>query len=363
MPDDACAAGKRLVHHSDGPERFGLRLKKGGLRMNMKRFLSLALCASMLVASASAVSAKTYKMKIHSTGNERNQSTPPLKQFAKTVEEKTNGDVKVTIHFNGVLGGDRQATEGMQLGTIECGITTTSTLGTFDPRFNVFDLPFLFKDYETAYKAMDGELGDMLEKACLDQGLRILAWGVNGFRSISNSRKPIDVPADLGGLKIRCMENQLHVSTFKALGANPTPMSFSELYTALSQGTVDGQDNPPILTFSAKFYEVQKYYSLTRHVFSVAPLVMSENFFQRLPKEYQDVVLAAGKQYEADVRAATENLEAETIAELEKTSMKVNSINDENHKLFVEATAPIYEEAEKLVGKDIVDVARSCLNN
>ncbi|WP_462363423.1 TRAP transporter substrate-binding protein [Pyramidobacter porci] len=102
---------------------------------------------------------------------------------------------------------------------------------------------------------------------------------------------------------------------------------------------------------------------MTRHVFSVAPLVMSENFFQRLPKEYQDVVLAAGKQYEADVRAATENLEAETIAELEKTSMKVNSINDENHKLFVEATAPIYEEAEKLVGKDIVDVARSCLNN
>lgn len=331
--------------------------------MKMKRFLSLMLCLSLLALSAAGASARTYRMKVHSTGNERNQSTPPLKEFAKSIEEKTNGGVKVTIHFNGVLGGDRQATEGMQLGTIECGITTTSTLGTFDPKFNVFDLPFLFKDYAAAYKAMDGELGAMLEEACLNQGLRVLAWGVNGFRSISNSRKPVEVPADLAGLKIRCMENPLHVSTFKALGANPTPMSFSELYTALSQGTVDGQDNPPILTYSSKFYEVQKYYSLTQHVFTVVPLVMSENFFQRLPKEYQEVVLAAGKQYEAEVRSATEQVESEIIEELKKTDMAVNAISDENHKLFVEATAPVYAEAEKIMGKDIVGAARACLEN
>ncbi len=327
----------------------------------MKRILSLVLCLSLLVLSFSAASAKTYKMKIHTTGNEKFQSTPVLKEFAKTVEEKTNGGIKITIHLNGVLGGDRQATEGMQLGTIECGITTTSTLGTFDPKFNVFDLPFLFKDYESGLKAMNGELGAILKEACLSQGLRIIAWGVNGFRSISNNRKPIETPADLAGLKIRCMENPLHVATFKALGANPTPMSYAELYTALSQGTVDGQDNAPILTHSSKFYEVQKYYSLTQHVFTVVPLVISENFFQSLPKEYQEVILEAGRAYEKEVIAITAQTEADTIEELKKTNMQVNSISEENHKLFVEACAPVYAEGEKIMGKEIVDAARAYL--
>ncbi len=327
----------------------------------MKRILSLVLCLSLVILSVSAASAKTYKMKIHSTGNEKNQSTPVIKEFAKTVEEKTNGGIKVTVHFNGVLGGDRQATEGIQLGTIECGITTTSTLGTFDPKFNVFDLPFLFKDYESGVKAMNGELGEMLQKAALSQDLRIIAWGVNGFRSISNNRKPIETPADLSGLKIRCLENPLHVSIFKALGANPTPMSFSELYTALSQGTVDGQDNAPILTYSSKFYEVQKFYSLTQHVFTVVPLVISENFFQSLPKEYQEVVLEAGREYEKEIIAITAQAELETIEELKKTNMQVNSISEENHKLFVEACLPVYAEAEKLMGKEIVDAARAYL--
>jgi C4-dicarboxylate-binding protein DctP len=333
------------------------------LKMNMKRMLVAVLCVMLAVSSTSVASAKTYKMKVHSTGNERNQSTPPLKRFAEAVEKGTDGGIKVTLHFNGVLGGDRQATEGMQLGTIECGITTTSTLGTFDPKFNVFDLPFLFKDYETGYKAMDGELGKLLEKAAIDQGLRIIAWGINGYRSISNSRKPINTPADLDGMKIRCMENQLHVSMFKALGANPTPMSFSELYTALSQKTVDGADTPPILTYSSKFYEVQKYYSLTQHVFTVVPLAVSERFFESLPENYQKVVLDAGKQYEKEVREATEKVENETIEELKKAGMQVNTISEENHKLFVEAAAPVYDEAEKLIGKDIVDMALSYLKN
>ena len=148
------------------------------------------------------------------------------------------------------------------------------------------------------------------------------------------------------------MENPIHIATFKAMGANPTPMSFSELYTALAQKTVDGQDNPVVLTFSSKFYEVQKYYSLTGHIFAVAPLVISESFFKSLPKEHQKVVLDAGKRYEASERKATEEQDIKMLDQLKATGMQINSLNDAERALFIKATEPVYAEFEKLITKE-----------
>lgn len=325
----------------------------------MKKVILFAMCAVLvLVAAQSAMAAKTYKMKLHSVGSETHQAHQSLLDFEKFVEEETDGGVEVTLHINAALGGDRQATEAMQLGIVECGIIGSSTLATFAPRFNVFDLPFAFKDFETAYKVIDGPLSEKLQADLKPQGLRVIGWGVNGFRNVSNNKKPIYTPADMGGMKIRCMENPIHIATFKAIGANPTPMSFSELYTALAQGTVDGQDNPVVLTYSAKFYEVQKYYSLTGHIFAVAPLVVSETFFQALPEEYQKVVLEAGKRYEASERAATEKQDVEMLELLKETGMKVNTLTDEQKAMFVEATAPVYDEFEDVITPEIMEIIR-----
>lgn len=325
----------------------------------MRKLVLLVMCAVLVFGAAqSAMAAKTYKMKLHSVGSETHQAHQSLLDFEKFVEEKTDGGVEVSLHINAALGGDRQVTEAMQLGTVECGIIGTSTLATFAPRYNVFDLPFAFKDFETANEIIDGPLSEMLEADLKPQGLRIIGWGVNGFRNVSNNEKPIHTPADMEGMKIRCMENPIHIATFKAMGANPTPMSFSELYTALAQGTVDGQDNPVVLTYSSKFYEVQDYYSLTGHIFAVAPLVMSETFFQSLPEEYQEVVLEAGKRYETSERAATQKQRVEMLELLKETGMQVNALTDEERALFVEATAPVYDEFEDVVSTEIMEIIR-----
>jgi tripartite ATP-independent transporter DctP family solute receptor len=325
----------------------------------MRKLVLLVMCAVLVFGAAqSAMAAKTYKMKLHSVGSETHQAHQSLLDFEKYVEENTDGGVEVSLHINAALGGDRQATEAMQLGTVECGIIGTSTLATFAPRYNVFDLPFAFKDFETANEIIDGPLSEILEADLEPQGLRIIGWGVNGFRNVSNNEKPIHTPADMEGMKIRCMENPIHIATFKAMGANPTPMSFSELYTALAQGTVDGQDNPVVLTYSSKFYEVQDYYSLTGHIFAVAPLVMSEAFFQSLPEEYQEVVLEAGKRYEASERAATKKQRVEMLELLKETGMQVNALTDEERALFVEATAPVYDEFEDVISTEIMEIIR-----
>lgn len=325
----------------------------------MKKTLLFAICALILLISAqSAMAAKVYRMKLHTVGSETHQAQQSLLDFKKYVEGETKGGVQVTLHINAALGGDRQATEAMQLGTLECGIIGTSTLATFAPRFNVFDLPFAFKDFATAYKVIDGPLAEKLAADIEKQGVRIIGYGVNGFRNVSNNKHPIEGPDDMKGMKIRCMENPIHISTFKAMGANPTPMSFSELYTALAQKTVDGQDNPVVLTFSSKFYEVQKYYSLTGHIFAVAPLVVSESFFKSLPKEYQKVVLDAGKRYEASERKATEEQDVKMLEQLKATGMKINGLSDAERAQFIKATEPVYAEFEKVISKEIMDVVR-----
>ena len=301
--------------------------------------------------------AASYKLKIGTTGNETHPSTLALQDMKKFIETKTKNTVQVTLFLNSSLGADRQLAEGMQLGTIEGGIIGSPILATFEPRFNAFELPFLFKNEKIAYKAIDGELGNFLKDAVLKQDLRILGYGVNGYRHITNNRGPIYKPEDLKGLKIRCMENPVHVSTFKRMGANPTPMSFSELYTALAQKTVDAEENPINIVYTSKFYEVQKYYSLTGHLYSVVPLVISEKWYQSLPADAKKVILEAGALYAKNERKYNSQQEMQMLKEMEKKGLKVNKLTDQQKDLFIKATRPVYKEFEGKIGKDIVDLA------
>lgn len=278
--------------------------------------------------------------------------------FKKYVEEKSNGRIKVELYPNGQLGGDRQAIEAVQLGTIQMTIPAAAVLSGFEPKFQVFDLPYLFKSKEVAYKALDGELGQKLNEMLLKTGLRNLAYGENGFRHITNNRGPIEKPEDLKGLKIRTMENPVHMATFKALGANPTPMSFGELYTALQQGTVDAQENPIPLVYTAKFYEVQDYYTLDGHVYAATVVLINDDFYKSLPEDLQKIVKEGAEKFRDEQRKINTQQEEEMLGLLKKEGMKINELTPEQKQKFIETTLPVYDQFKDELGEDLIELAK-----
>ncbi len=324
-----------------------------------KSLLFVSLCVLLLGLAAGADAAPKYRMKYAGVGSDTHPNSKAADELAAFLAEKSNGEMELTIFRNAQLGGDRQAAEGMQIGTIEMGVIGSSVLMSFEPRIGVFDFPFLFKTEEAAYKALDGEVGDTIRENLLKKGLRILAYGTNGYRHMTNSRNPVYTPEDLKGLKIRTMENPIFVETFKLMGASPTPMSFGELFTALQQKTVDAQENPILLIYTSKLYEVQKYISKTGHVYAVAPLVMSERYFSSLPKEYQDLMIEAGKFFERRQRELMHENEAAFEEAMKAAGIEVNELTPEQKDAFIAACEPVYKQFEERVGKDLIELARS----
>jgi C4-dicarboxylate-binding protein DctP len=331
----------------------------------VKKFLVCALAAitaaTMLIGSAYA--AAPIKMKIAYVVPET-QSThlAAAKFFKPYVEKHSGGRIKVELYPNGQLGGggDRQQIESVQLGTIQMCIPAVAVLSGFEQRFQVFDLPFLFANKPAAYKALDGPLGKKLDGYLPRLGLRNLAYAENGFRMVTNNRKPITKPADLKGLKIRTMENPIHMATFRALGANPTPISFGELYTALQQKTVDAQENPIPLIYTSKFYEVQKYCSLTGHVYAATALLVNNKWFNSLPKDLQKVLQDAAVLYRTEQRKMSEKQDKQMVVALQKSGMKVNPLTPAQKKAFIAATAGVYKNFGKTVpdGQTLINLVK-----
>ena len=271
----------------------------------MKKTLSMLLaCAMMLslvacgggdkpAASTPATPSTTPEFKLITGSTVQDDSASGialLEYFKPYVEEKSNGRIQVDVQNNSVLGGDRELYEALQLNTVQCSFGPMSTLANFEPSYAVCDLPFLFNGKEDAYAQLDGEFGAKLAENLPQVGMRLLAYGENAFRNISNNVRPVTSMADLKGLKVRVMESPVNIATYTALGTNPTPMAFSELYTGLQQGTVEGQDNGVVLTYTAKLYEVQPYYTYTGHIYAANGMVFSEAFWQSLPADLQQVV-------------------------------------------------------------------------
>ncbi|GAI05652.1 unnamed protein product, partial [marine sediment metagenome] len=178
--------------------------------------------------------------------------------FAELVKEKTNGEVEIQVFPSSQLGNQRDLIEGLIFGTLDLTLTSTAVLGNFLPKIAIFDLPFLFRDVKHAYKALDS-IGMEIGKELEPKGIKLLAFFENGVRHLTNNVRPVRAPEDMKGLKIRVMEQKIYIEMMKALGANPTPMAFGELFTALQQGTVDGQENPVSHIWTKRFFEVQKY--------------------------------------------------------------------------------------------------------
>lgn len=300
-------------------------------------------------------------LKIATTVTEDSPGGVALTDYFKPyIEEHSEGKMIVEVYANGVLGGDRQAYEALQLGTLEASAGPLSVLANFDPKFAVVDLPFLFNNKEEAYAALDGDFGDMIKEDLPQKGMRVLSYCENAFRNLSNSKKPIESMADLEGMKIRVMEAPVYISMFKAFGANPTPVSFNELYTALQQGTVDGQDNGIVITYTSKLHEIQEYYTITGHSYAAAAIVVSENFWQSLSPELQKVLQDGALYYGDHERRLITEAEEECLKEMEAFGVKINELSAEAKKEFKDATVSVLDEMAPIIGDDeLIEAARA----
>ncbi len=332
----------------------------------MKKFLVLILVISMIL-SLTACGSNTQDASNPPAANEpvkqivlkAGHSVAPthpyhlgLEKFAQLIEERTGGNVKIEIFHSSQLGNERDMIEGLQMGTIDMVLSSTGPLGGFEPKMLVVDLPFLFRDREHAYKVLDGEVGKELLSSLSSKQLAGLAFWENGFRHITNSKKPINTPEDLKGLKIRTMENQVHMDSFKELGADPTPMAWSEVFTALQQKVIDGQENPVPIIYTQKVYEVQKNLALTGHFYSPALLLMSktklDSFDAATQKIFADTALEVAT-YERDL---IKEMEDKQVEELKALGV---SVTTPDKTKLQEAVAPVYKKYEGQFTKELID--------
>ncbi|MDM0016486.1 TRAP transporter substrate-binding protein [Variovorax saccharolyticus] len=309
---------------------------------------TLAACLS-LALGASAF-AQTTTLKIGYATTKESHYGVGSTVFCDEVEKGTQGRYKCQHFPNSALGGEREQIEAIQLGTQDLVNTSTGPVGNFVPEVKIVDIPFLFRDYDHARKVMDGPIGQDILAKFPSKGIIALGWTENGFRHMTNSKRDIVKPSDAAGLKMRTMENKVHMDGYRTFGILPTPMAFPELFGALQQGTVDGQENPIPVILSSKFSQVQNHLSLTAHVYSPALLLLSPKVWNKLSDADKKVFLEAAKKAGAAQRKKVNEDENNGIAQLEKDGMKVTRKVDGD--AFRAALKPAYAGYAKEFGAD-----------
>lgn len=293
---------------------------------------------------------KTYTIKIACENSDSYPATLGLYAMKDYVETHTNGAVKVEVCASGQLGGEEDTLEQVAQGNLEMAVASFAPVVSYCNDFMVMDIPFVYNTYEEAWLVLDSYVGTNLLKAMEEDGLKGMAFMENGFRQVTSSQGAVETMADFTNLKIRTMQNNNHMAFFQAMGANPTPVPFSELYMSLSQKIADAQENPIANVTDKKLFEVQDYLSLTNHIYDAMPLVCNLDFFNSLPAEYQGIV-QAGAIYGQEVsRFINAEREALILADLEKQGMKINTVTDEARAEMAAAAQPA---AIDLIAQDI----------
>jgi tripartite ATP-independent transporter DctP family solute receptor len=278
-----------------------------------------------------------------------------LLHFEELVEAGSNGEIDVQIFPSSQMGPDREMIEGVQTGVLEMAIPPSSFFAGWDPAFAVIELPYMYASKDIAFDVLEGEAGDSMIARVENQGLVGLGWLELGVRNVTNNVRPIATPADLDGVKLRTMQVPAHVATFQALGANPTPMNFGEVYSALQQGVIDGQENPLAIITSQRFFEVQKYLSTTGHVFAVYMPVISQPFFASLSAEHQQLVrnsMAAARVHQAELVSAEDSSQLE---EIRAAGVEVLELTAEQRQAFADATESVRLQYRDEVGAEAYD--------
>ncbi|WP_312812541.1 TRAP transporter substrate-binding protein [Sedimentibacter sp.] len=340
----------------------------------MKKMLSIVLVAALLVTSLVGCSApsnnpkdntssagnnsdEVYEFKLGHQSPEGEPYDLVAHKFKELIEERTNGQIKITVYPHAQLGYDRNLMEGIQFGSLDFAVVAGEAVGGFVPKANVLTLPFIFRGFDHAHSFARSETTAEFYDSFKGTGLVPLGLVRRGFRSVTSNTKPVYEPSDLKGMKLRVVENPMYIDTFTALGSVAIPMAWGEVYVAMQQGTIDGHENSPEIISAYRIWEVQKYYSLTEHVFAFGYLMTGDHMMDKLPENLQAEVKKASFDAVEEVSLHLENEFAETMKLLEANGFEINEVNNkEDFKALVE---PVYEKFIKEHGSSIVDLVQN----
>lgn len=274
--------------------------------------------------------------------------------FGEILDQRSDGRIDVNLFANSQVGDDLQMMNALQSGTLEMTYPSTSPATSIVPELQLFDLPFLFPTPEDADAVLDGEIGQDMLAAFDGSGIHGLAWAENGYRQLTNSQRAVSAPEDVEGLRVRVMENPIQVSIWETLGANPTSMAFGEVFSALEQGVVDGQENPWSTILTSRFNEVQDYGSETRHVYTPFLILIGEEFYDGLSEEDQALIQDAAVQAAEYQRTISREYSDYAREELAEVGMEITELSDEQLSAFQEAVQPVYEQWEDEIGAELI---------
>ncbi|RIA20509.1 tripartite ATP-independent transporter DctP family solute receptor [Ectopseudomonas oleovorans] len=316
----------------------------------------LTLLATLLLASsmtfAAEYNARTIKFAATSP-----KGTPPaigMELFAEKVAERSGGKIKVRTFPNGVLGGDVQVLSSLQGGVVEMMTWNAGLMLNHVTDFGILDFPFLYTDTAKVDAMLDGEVGKMLTDQLPQHDLVGLAFWELGVRNLTNNKRPVEKMEDIAGLKVRAQQSPLFLDVWSALGANPTPLPFTEVHTALETGTVDGQENPAALILASKFNEVQKYLSLTHHNYNPQIVLIGKGFWDKLNDDEKKLLTDVAMEVRLEQRRISREADSKAIAELEASGMKVNELPDAEVARIQEKIKPVVDKYAAKINPELV---------
>lgn len=323
--------------------------------MIVKRTTIASFIAATIAFSGASAFATTFKVAVGDAqgGTQWELAT----KFKQLFEQKTGGKHKVDLFPNGQLGSEETTINNAAMGTLDFSLLAVNNITPFSPTVGVLTLPYVIQSAEEAKKLTLGPIGkDLTDNTLRDANVRIVGWAYSGFRVLTNSKRPVKTLADLKGLKIRVPKNEIMIASYQAWGINPSPMAWSETFTALQQGVVDGQDNPYITVSAMKFNEVQKYVTNIRYVFSLEPLVVSEMLFKKQPSDVQKAILDAGleaTEHSYQYLLATEDkIKKDLVAK----GMQISDPADDEKEWISKATTQVWPKFHQSIGgKDKLD--------
>ena len=320
----------------------------------LKRTAAVATVAAFALAGAPA-HAQDVTLKIGWTTSDGEQDPYAItaRQFAEALETLSPGTFEVQYFPNNQLGDEKEMVEGLKFGTLDVGVITNAVIANVEPAFQINDLPFLYGSHEQAHRILDGSIGNRLMAKLRDNGIVGLGFSEGGFRHMINNSKPVNTPADVEGVKYRTMQNPVFINMFESLGGNANPMAWSEVYTAVQQGTVDGLEIPVAVIHNNKFAEVTEYLSLTRHTYSALGILMSEKTYNELTLDQRITVWRAAEIAETEERMMNRANVETLIGKLEDEGMQVNQV--ENPGAFRDKVKPVYDRFKDEIGADLME--------
>ncbi|WP_108881535.1 TRAP transporter substrate-binding protein DctP [Anderseniella sp. Alg231-50] len=319
------------------------------MKLLSKLSYALALTAAISLAGISGASAKKFKIAVGDSGGSSQEATGL--GFVKALEELSGGKHTAKLFLNGQLGSEQDTVNEAAIGTLDMSLLAINNITPFSPTVGVFTLPYVILSLEDAEKLTQGPIGQELTQNTInDAGVRIIAWTYTGFRVLTNSKKPVKSVADLKGLVIRVPKNEIMIDTYKSWGISPTPMAWSETFAGLQTKVVDGQDNPYTTINAMKFYEVQKYVTNIRYIFSIEPLIISEQVFQGLNAGDQEIILKAGQAATAASAKFLRDKEAEIKQILLDKGMEISDPENDEAEFIDLATKAVWPKFYKSIG-------------